>query len=741
MSTPTNTAFNANSPYPTQGIVTSLIPSTAAVTSAYERSSRYGSGGGPAVHHYPTTSVPPPTAVTASITGLAAAILARASASESWAACASGSGSRGGSAIHLSDKKRKHEETDGSNDTTASHPKGICPVFSRIVEDIIVSYLGDGYDLKSIPDNLISVHDRLHHLALMKRARCEIRLMERKMEINTFLNMNLTVIGNQNVQKTIPRLNVPWFRKAFDIPKEQQGLTVESVFHGWNSKTLEQRLCMLDFFQSFYERIEVDVISEGDCNFIRENLIFKYVNFRKCLPHLWTLAENPEDLTTKPQTIDALTLTLIRNYTRLDSNYNPEEALLLTRIRRMYGPLAPLQQDHTKTAGSGGAAAQPNRDESLIASDKKIMRMFYEIYNEDADDLYQVGCRLEEYDEPYSDVVGRICNPLLSEAERQFFSKILATLKEQLSEEPGIFTYLNSPELVKLLKENAKGEKLAYAAFPGLDKALVPHQIWFLRLFYLYVDTLLSEYDSRNPEENLKILKTIETRYEQLRTNFKHLIEFASHSSPFDLDKIPMPQDVLNIMNDIKKNCVLFEPRAFDAIQSFPFITDLAIHSDCEPNDFNNVIINLRPFPQLTSLTLRDCETHTFLLENCKKLSKITIVGYYRLPLLSSLINHPIPLEIHLQHIDDQYNFFYTEELSYLVKHNSNITIVEHEEVEGSESNQEIDNSEGSESDQEIGEGEGSESDHEADESEGPESNHETNNSEGPECNQETDED
>lgn len=509
------------------------------------------------------------------------------------------------------------------------------------------------------------------------------QLKERIAQIETLLNLDLPSLSD-SAQKKVPkgRLNTPWFRTIFNVSDQQSQLTVESIFHGWNSKTVEQQLWILDLFQRLHNRLEVSTIAQ--ISFPSHGAILRlvkgYVEFKRCLPHLWTLAASPEVLTTKPQTIDTRTLAFMRKYFIL-YDFNVETPIVsLANVRTAYGLKMP-----SPTAGSAGAPAVQSLEtlSKTALADSTIVGTIHDLYGEHEEALRKVHTKLKEDEETYDDVLRTYRDPLLDECDREMIAEKmrkltvdkLKALKRHLNNIKRAFQDLDFPELQKFKGKKTTGQELVYAIFPELGNESDDQQIWFLRFLLLYLSNQLLFCDEFHYKEEgfKKDLEGLQTSCTELRTHFRDLMTMGSNISRID---IPNPVKIPGSVAKMIKRLRIFVDSdvELDALQAFPIMTSLTIGSFRFEHSLN-IKWN---FPELTELKFVDPQMgNTFMLEGCRKLRKIIITHLH--PNLLSLMNHPIPLEIQVENLDLEHAE--PAELFDLATMNRNITITKYRNV------------------------------------------------------------
>lgn len=241
----------------------------------------------------------------------------------------------------------------------------------------------------------------------------------------------------------------------------------------------------------------------------------------------------------------------------------------------------------------------------------------------------------------------------------------LKELKEYLDHLPGcdnvIYESLMKNEHVGDTYEEGLGEETLYGFFPDLSKQTVDQQIWFLRFFILSIS-----WDCHESYDRVELRE----RCANFQKNFKGLMTVAANPSLLldNPNKVEIPAETLAIINRIATTCYINSGVEFESLRAIPSIRKLSIFG---VGLYEEVDLGL--LPELTELTIHEGDpTTVFNLQNCRKLTKIILAGYLDIPLprISSLYEHPIPLEIQVEKGN-------AEQILWLATVNPKITIKE----------------------------------------------------------------
>lgn len=396
-------------------------------------------------------------------------------------------------------------------------------------------------------------------------------------EIEFFLNLNLPSLPGQAITDILrPKLNASWFREIFKVPANQQRLAVESIFPDWNSKTPEQQLWMLNFFQRFQFKLELFAIQQFRLSEAHKpwhekhkylsgtigKLVDEYFDFVKYLPHLWTLAANPENLPTKPLMLDIRTLAFVRRHSVPDKFFSLDPVINLANAGKAYDITALLSQPKSVQLMASTAQTLDDKSSQTALSCIKppnavdeILESMHYIYEEDVTGRLMLNQRLrEEKSKSYDDLLLDCGNSSLAASDREVIAKEKSLLAEMKLMELKrclkwikAFNNLDFPELKQLKEREGAGQECVYAMFPELDKQSVDQQIWFLRVFMLYLKDQLFLSDFTYYKQSAEDLTEVRIRCTTFRTHFKDLMMVGNNPNHTQISK-----GVLEIFKDLR---------------------------------------------------------------------------------------------------------------------------------------------------------------------------------------------
>lgn len=570
------------------------------------------------------------------------AAIAGHSLSASASGSASGSGSAGSAAV--ASTKRKY------NDQTS--------LFPRVIQGFILSYLThrqlDEYDQSF--DAKVEFFDR-NMIKDLKQFAAEREFPTLQREVEQLLNATLP-----NREPTTGNLRPKfgnWFRQIFPLTprisfensEDTLHITTELVFHGWESKTIHQQLWMLRFFKAFHDRVDF-LVAQPTFSHPMSNIssaIYHYMNLQERMGHLWHVAEHPQDLQTRPQTIDTRTLTLLRRFP-----HSQEDIAFAV----------PTVATTTSASGSGGAPAA--RPTGYVTANE--LEACYK--NDFNGDLIAISWqRVTRNDMPLSQ---------LSDIDSYMhIHNKLQNLKDQLYQLDNVFKILGFPILqdkLAIVGDELSRSEVFYSIFNKLIAQTSEQQIWFLRFFFLFVGL---NPNKTHVDEWTK--KELQSRCAKLRNHFQELMTIAENPSLLVSNPNTLSPVVLEMINTVSRDCLVRDDEQLDALHALPSIDNLTI-------DFESITkrnIDLHFLSELRILKVNnqrtgneicgECSGIFINLENCRKLTNIRVADSVP-PNLLSLKQHPIPVQIDvddrgLQDLDD-----YT----FLAQINPNVNIVRH---------------------------------------------------------------